>query len=85
MHGKYICVDQSFIKQSCIPFDEMFDYLGEEYGYGWHITDLVIYDKPKGLSEFKHCGVNYHYNPPITRPPQSWCYVEEGATDGKAD
>ena len=52
MHGMYICKDQSFIKQSCIPFDEMFDYLDEEYGYGWHISDLVIYDKPKELSSF---------------------------------
>ena len=42
-HGEYICIDQSFIEQSCIPFVEMFDYLDEEYGYGWHITDLVIY------------------------------------------
>lgn len=27
--------------------------------YGWHISDLVIYDKPKELSEFyKYCGDN---------------------------
>ena len=24
----------------------------EKRGYGWHINDLVIYDKPKELSEF---------------------------------
>ena len=54
--------------------------------YGWHISDLVIYDKPRELSEFRY------YNPivkleggypipihEIERPPQSWCYVE---TDG---
>ena len=34
--------------------------------YGWHISDLVIYDKPKQLSEFN-----------INRAPQSWCYVQE--------
>jgi len=33
--------------------------------FGWHISDLKIYDKPKELSEF---GLN--------RAPQSWCYVE---------
>ena len=55
-HGEYICKDQSFIKQSCVPFNEMFDYLGEEYGYGWHITDLVIYDKPRDLIEFCRNG-----------------------------
>ena len=71
---------------SCVGYDDLAKYLGKkDYGYGWHISNLVIYDKPKELGEFKHCGVNYHYNPPITRPPQSWCYVEEGETDGKAD
>ena len=30
----------------------------------WHISDLVIYDKPKELSEFG-----------LKRTPQSWCYV----------
>ena len=65
-------------------------------GYGWHITDLKIYDKPKELSEFytrcnipeskcKLCDNCYdredyygrHYAVKrITRPPQSWCYVE---------
>ena len=103
MHGKYICKDESFIKQTCIPFEQMFDYLGDGYGYGWHISDLVIYDKPKELSEFYHyCGddpkcdgCKYLYSEsnesvglyeeccspvegckPLTRPPQSWCYVE---------
>ena len=32
--------------------------------YGWHISDLKIYDKPLLLSEL---GVNY--------PPQSWRYI----------
>lgn len=34
--------------------------------FGWHISDLKIYDEPKELSEFG-----------LTRSPQSWCYVEE--------
>lgn len=105
-HGEYICKDQTYIEQSCIPFDEMFGYLGEEYGYGWHISNLVIYDKLKELSEFRslckeydkddpRCGrCEYYYYESnesvgfydeclcdgmkhITRPPQSWCYVEE--------
>lgn len=45
--------------------------------YGWHISDLVIYDEPKDISAFRHCGDNYHFNPILSRPPQSWCYVEE--------
>ncbi len=34
--------------------------------YGWHISDLVIYDEPKDLSKFQ-----------IQKPPQSWRYLEE--------
>ena len=49
--------------------------------YFWHISDLIIYDEQKELSEFRHCGRNYHFNPIITKPPQSWCYVEEVGFD----
>jgi predicted transcriptional regulator len=63
---------------ACLTMEEIEQYAGSRVRgiYGWHITDLVIYDKPRELGEFHHCGVNYHFNPPITRPPQSWCYVE---------
>jgi predicted transcriptional regulator len=86
MHGQYICRDQSFIEQSCVPFDEMFDYLDEEYGYGWHISDLVIYDHPKELSEFCSYDARLSIDEngflmpthAITRPPQSWRYAKGG-------
>ena len=31
---------------------ELYGYLGHCQGYGWHISDLVIYDTPKELIEF---------------------------------
>lgn len=65
---------------SRLSLSDMRNYLLCENGYAWHITNLVIYERPKELSEFNHCGVNYHFNPPITKPPQSWCYVEEVST-----
>lgn len=61
-------------------------------GYAWHISDLKIYDKPKKLSEFKklcpiknkdcpRCEFYSRYEGTcanwLTRPPQSWQYVEE--------
>lgn len=71
------------------------DYLkGQKKGYGWHISDLVIYDEPKELSDFwtwKKCNsckvsgyesnaccfdIDCRVPALITRPPQSWCYVE---------
>ena len=48
--------------------------------YGWHISELKIYDKPKELSVFNGIktvrdGFEVRL---LERPPQSWCYVEEG-------
>jgi hypothetical protein len=69
--------------------DELHGYLGHCQGYGWHIANLKIYDKPKELSAFsrpfesctgKVCdefGCAFCENGGhIKRPPQSWCYVE---------
>ena len=77
---------------SCVKLNDLALYLGKkDFGYGWHISNLVIYDKPKALSDFEieckgGCDIPYMYYPPceeckknrLTRPPQSWCYVEEG-------
>ena len=52
MHGKYISNIEDLHKVSCVDFEEMFDYIADGYGYGWHISNLVIYGKPRGLSEF---------------------------------
>lgn len=53
--------------KSCLKYSEIAEYIGTgKFGYAWHISELVIYDKPKELSEFG-----------LKRPPQSWCYVEE--------
>jgi predicted transcriptional regulator len=98
----YQCNSGWVSEYACIPRNEFFDYLGipqgthlgyEKTAYGWHIDDLVIYDKPKELSEFKHWkkfdwwDYGHHKNKPqwelrsLSRPPQSWCYVEEVKAD----
>ena len=51
-HCEYVSDIENLYKASCLNFDEMFSYLGEGGGYGWHISDLKIYDKPRELSEF---------------------------------
>ena len=93
---------------TCLTKEEVLNYLGYQKGtsiyacknydfYGWHISNLVIYDKPRELSEFytvvenEDCGKCQYYDTPcesepcnqcqggrkyLTRPPQSWCYVE---------
>lgn len=74
-----------------LTLEQVRTYLGEQnHGYTWHISALVIYDKPKELSAFhKLCLPQCNFSEEcggtnatdclfgISRAPQSWCYVEE--------
>lgn len=104
-------LDKSILADSCCTYYMLHRYAYHDALYGWHISDLKIYDKPRELSEFKretgileHCagqcetcnhwryarvnseeydmececgGPLFNVLEPITRAPQSWCYVEE--------
>lgn len=68
-----------FTNEACISYDEFLRYLykGREQIFGWHISDLVIFDRPKELGDLG-----------LTKAPQSWCYCEEiypGATMRKIE
>ena len=39
-------------RESCLGLADMHRYLQSKTGYGWHISELKIYDAPKELSEF---------------------------------
>lgn len=71
--------DDMPIDKYCLTEEQVRAYLGEKIGVGWHISGLVIYDQPKGLSEFVGLRkTKFGYEPnKTTRPPQSWMYVEE--------
>ena len=45
----------------CLSDDQFDGYLRGENGYGWHITNLVIYDQPKHLTDFKRPCKNAFY------------------------
>ena len=66
-------------RQSCLSLRDMHDYLHAQKGYGWHISNLRIYDTPRELSEFTGLRDTRVGAAPydIKRAPQSWCYVEE--------
>ncbi len=98
--GEFVCdevvelaplnrADDTVEEKACMSREEIVRYLKGK-GYAWHISDLVIYDKPKELNEFKQChkcpygyeectrheySCNGAYN--VQNPPQSWCYVYE--------
>lgn len=40
------------LEKTCLTYNDLWDYGNGKSLYGWHISDLKIYDKPKKLSEF---------------------------------
>jgi predicted transcriptional regulator len=80
---------------SCLTPNELVCYGEWKTLYGWHISNLVIYDKPRALNEFKKHNRTCYYDHlglatpkckdckdcQVTRPPQSWCYIESGDTE----
>lgn len=101
-------------KVMCLNQPELIRYGKGKTLYGWHISQLKIYDKPKALWQFYKCGAKsfeelcdtgeiceccqysshglylcegrfcdepyeayLDKNFTLTRPPQSWCYVQE--------
>lgn len=66
--------------------EELFSYVGDSmrgHCYGWHISDLRIYDETRELSEFTGLRNTRFGAAPydIKRAPQSWGYVQEEARD----
>ena len=86
-------IDDDYVLQTCLENGALWDYGHGTPLYGWHISNLKIYDKPRELREFKKNNRDCFYadlglakkDCPdcknsgcfLERPPQSWCYVEE--------
>jgi predicted transcriptional regulator len=115
-------LDYDYLNKCQLSLDNLKKYSNGSGLYGWHISDLVIYDNPRELSEFVvndkmaiktcrhrirwgqpesvtqhggwikggYCCTRYsepvscepvfcenYITKPVSRPPQSWCYVEE--------
>ena len=66
---------QRISKQSCVDMVSLMEYEANSHClYGWHISDLVVYDTPKPLNEFVMANTQHYCH--LQRPTQSWCYVE---------
>lgn len=59
-------------QQGKIKREDLFKYANGKELYGWHISDLKIYDEPKKLGEFKKLNRSM-----LTRSFQSWGYIDE--------
>lgn len=75
------------LEQMCMDYRCFVGYAGGKECYGWHISDLMIYNEPMSLSQF-YCGYrglcnicNFETEAGTClvefTPPQSWCYVKE--------
>ena len=67
------------IADACLTKEALEKYLDGSIGFGWHSSNLKIYEHPRDLWEFTGLReVKFGWEPvPIIRPPQSWRYVEE--------
>lgn len=74
IYGSYLIFADDY-KSMCLSYDEVKNYGKGKTLYGWHISDLKIYDRPRALSEFGKVG--FGHKVPLCHPPQSWQYVEE--------
>jgi len=82
--NRYKIVESKWLAKTLLTYQEVDEYSKGGDLYGWHISDLIIYDEPKELSEFINGKSTPTFNDRgqlvysgLKRPPQSWCYVEE--------
>ena len=91
-HEDYARWNDFGLDRACMHPEDFQNYADGKWLYGWHISDLKIYDKPRELREFKKSNRDCFYadlglakrDCPdcknsgcfLERPPQSWCYVE---------
>ena len=116
-------LNTNLYQKSLVSYTALKKYvgLGIKKFYGWHISQLVIYDEPKSLSEFpvvdteavNNCAFRnrVYVNPDYTnnallkggyvctktaepdwctkcfkktlsKPPQSWCYIQKEESQG---
>lgn len=77
-------IDDDYVFATCLTGGALWDYGHGATLYGWHISELRIYDTPRELREFTGFReTKFGAEPvPITRPPQSWCYMEEANGNG---
>ena len=83
----------TLLADACLTKDELEKYLDGGVGYGWHISNLKIYDTPLPLNIFKKWFRECAYSDLgfaipdcekctdsgcfVQKPPQSWFFVEE--------
>ena len=74
----------SILQKTALSYDEFGAYVGSRAGknsiYGWHVSDLKVYDKPRELSEFavadKEAIRQCEYREFYCKKKDDWCFGE---------
>ena len=77
--------EEELLSKSCLSYKQLNEYLRDlsPYGYAIHIKNLVIYDKPKELSDYAklekfvdewHTGYSTRFTS-LKQAPQNMCYA----------
>ena len=81
-------LDYEYLNKCQLSYFDINEYTNGCDVYAWHISNLVIYDKPRELNNFYVPVKDYWetYDPsnyingcwqkPLQKPPQSWCYIK---------
>lgn len=75
------------LAKTCLNHPELIAYGKSKYLYGWHITEPLLFDKPRDITEFVLYGkcaedckdrmtCKYFKRTFLKRPPMSWYYIE---------
>lgn len=91
-HRTMTLIPTEFYDMSCLSQSEVTGYGNGRKVYAWHISDLEIFDRPRGLCEFHtnvkkeppeelscpECGepMEYYEYKYLTKAPRSWQFIE---------
>lgn len=68
-----------FEDKGCVPIDKQREYSPKGKLYGWHTSNLKIYDKPRELCEFKKAGFMMEDDWLAALYPNTHCHYEAWA------
>lgn len=77
--GHGVCGYVDGCQSHCLTMEELCEYGNGKNLYGWHISELKVYDIPKELSEFKKAGFMTEEEWLFNLYPNTHCHYEAWA------
>ena len=84
MFAKHPMFYSKSVEETGLTQDQIEKYSAGKDVYGWNVKDLVVYDKPRKISEFasrssthEHTEVGLFKLSGLKKAPSNWCYVTQ--------